>query len=168
MRYLAAILLVFFTVNPALAQDNKEAFKSTGYPVPRFVSLRSDEVYARTGPGKQYPVRYIYTKKKLPVEIVLEFEGWRKIRDITGDEGWVHGSLLTGNRTAIVQSQQGSVDLLRKADTQSKPMVQVESGAVVSVEECIKGDWCKVSSVGYEGWLKRKYLWGVYENEFFD
>jgi len=84
---------------PAYAQGaDSSAFRSTELPLPRFVSLRSDKVFMRFGPGKQYPIKWVYERKWLPVEIILEFDTWRKIRDHAGEEGWVHQSLLSDRR----------------------------------------------------------------------
>ena len=74
---------------PAAAQSE------TGLPVPRFVTLRADEVNLRTGPGEQYPIEWIYVRAGLPVEIIAEFGNWRRIRDFEGIEGWVFHSLLS-------------------------------------------------------------------------
>ncbi|HKH69397.1 MAG TPA: SH3 domain-containing protein, partial [Reyranella sp.] len=68
--------------------------KGSGLPIPRFASLRSDEVNVRTGPGPRYPIDWVFKRKAMPVEIVAEFENWRKIRDWQGASGWVHQSLL--------------------------------------------------------------------------
>ena len=76
--------------------------KGSGLPIPRFASLRSDEVNVRTGPGPRYPIEWVFKRKAMPVEIVAEFENWRKIRDWQGASGWVHQSLLSGKRSFII------------------------------------------------------------------
>ena len=165
MLRLPLFLLACLTAFPVMAQENNKPFNESGYAVPRFVSLRAGQVYARTGPGKQYPVRYVYQRKSMPVEVVLEYEGWRKVRDIQGAEGWVHGSLLSGKRSAIVKQQ---IKLRKKPARDSRATAIAEAKTIVQLEKCIKGNWCRVSAAGYKGWIERKYLWGVYENEFFD
>src|SRR5438876_886029 len=74
-------------------------------PVPRFVSLRSEQVNVRTGPGERYPIEWVFTRRDLPVEIVAEFENWRKIRDSEGSEGWVHQRMLAGRRSVLVRDK---------------------------------------------------------------
>ena len=93
---------------PAWAQ----AGRSTGLPLPRFVSLAAERVNVRFGPGKQYPVNWMFARQGLPVEIIEEFDTWRKIRDHDGEEGWVHSSLLSSRRTIMVI---GEVRSLRPA-----------------------------------------------------
>ncbi|MGB0720715.1 MAG: SH3 domain-containing protein, partial [Bdellovibrionales bacterium] len=99
------LFLLFVVLFPciAFAQDAVDPFRSTAYPLPRFAALASNEIYVRAGPGKQYPVQWVFKKAGLPVEIVLEFDHWRKIKDYEGASGWVHKSLLSGRRTAIVK-----------------------------------------------------------------
>src|SRR6476619_5929968 len=83
--------------------------KGSGLPLPRFASLRSDEVNVRTGPGSRYPVDWVFKRKAMPVEIVAEYENWRKIRDWQGASGWVYHSLLSGKRSFIVAAKPASV-----------------------------------------------------------
>ena len=78
------------------------AITTSGLPVPRYVSLKSDHVNVRAGPTKDNDVAWIYTRSGLTVEITAEFENWRRVRDSEGSEGWVYHSLLSGRRTAVV------------------------------------------------------------------
>ena len=74
---------------------------ASGLPLPRFVSLKSGRVNARIGPGINYAVSWLYSRPGLPMEIIQEYDNWRKVRDLDGAEGWINQSLLTGKRTAI-------------------------------------------------------------------
>src|ERR1700712_4043947 len=85
---------------------------TTGLPVPRFVSLKSDKVNVRAGPAKEQEVAWVYSRSALPVEVTAEFENWRRIRDWEGAEGWVYHSLLSGRRTALVSPQSKGKDEL--------------------------------------------------------
>jgi SH3-like domain-containing protein len=131
-------------------------------PTPRFVSLRSDVVNLRTGPGDRYPVEWVYHRKGLPVEIVAQYEQWRQIRDWQGTEGWVHQRLVTGTRTIIVK---GAQRVLRaEADVASPPMAKLDAGVIAHLLEC-RGDWCRVETQDIKGWLNRNEIWGVYPDE---
>ena len=92
-------------VTGSIPKDTRRVGTTSGLPVPRFVSLKSDHVNVRGGPTKDNDVSWIYTKSGLPVEITAEFENWRRIRDSEGSEGWVYHSLLSGKRTAVVTTQ---------------------------------------------------------------
>jgi len=74
----------------------------TGLPVPRYVSLKTDRVNLREGPSKDHRTAWVFQRAGLPVEIIAEYETWRRIRDSEGTEGWVLHSLLSGRRTALV------------------------------------------------------------------
>jgi SH3-like domain-containing protein len=130
--------------------------------VPRFVSLRPKEVNARVGPGPEYPVKWIFIKAGLPVEVTAEFDTWRRIRDVDGDEGWVHQNMLCSKRHAIINCPETLV--YSGEDEKSSPVVRVQKGVAVDLVKC-RGDWCKVQVGEYKGWIKRGTLWGVYPSE---
>lgn len=160
-----ALFGVLTLFSPIVGAQDPDPFKSTPYPVPRFVSMGSGEAFVRTGPGKKYPVKWTLKKKSLPVEIILEFENWRKIRDHEGGEGWVHSSLVSGRRTAFVTGED-LVDLYSKSKESSRIVVKMEPGAIVNIDSC-DGLWCKVKAAGYKGYIRQPRLWGVYDNEEF-
>lgn len=149
-----------------LAVDSKDGASSSGLPIPRFVALADEKVIARTGPGLKYPIKWIYERKRMPVEVVQEFDTWRKIRDIDGEMAWVHQSLLSGSRTAIVKGEKG-VSLRKDPEEESAILAYLEPNVVVSVRSCEQA-WCDIESGGYEGWAQRKFLWGIYDHEDFD
>lgn len=144
---------------PAAAQTETQP---TGLPLPRFASLRADEVNVRTGPGPRYPVEWVFVRRSMPVEIVAEFDTWRRIRDWQGTEGWAHKSMLSGRRTIMIQ---GDVRTLRREATEDSPAVaRAEPGVVGRIDSC-DGAWCRVEISGFEGWLKRDEFWGAYPDE---
>lgn len=165
----AGLILLCALVLPfsAQAQDDNAAFRTTDLPLPRFVSLRSDEVYVRTGPGQKYPVEWVYRKSGIPVEIILEFDVWRKIRDQDGQTGWVHHTLLSGKRTAFIKKGDQRVELRKKPVKDGRVLAHLEPEVLVGVDECAQ-DWCAINASGYKGWVPQKSLWGVYESEEFD
>lgn len=141
-------------------------FNNTGLPLPRYISFASGKVFMRSGPGLRYPIRWIYTEKGLPIEVIQEFDTWRKVRDYEGAEGWVHQSLLSGRRAGITRGDD-PVTLYRKSSVDSKPVVELEPMVVLPLEECTK-NWCKSEIQGFKGWIEKKFLWGVYADEEFD
>lgn len=142
---------------------NGKAIIKSGLPIPRFVSLKSDKVYVRTGPSVRYPIRWIYQKADLPVEITEEFDVWRKIRDNQGEGGWVSQTLLSGERTVLIKGEELQ-PVREKPASDSRMVVRFEPGVVARVEKCDVA-WCRVSASGFKGWIERKSLWGIYENE---
>ncbi|NQW01857.1 MAG: hypothetical protein HQ483_19280 [Rhodospirillales bacterium] len=138
--------------------------QSSGLPLPRFVSLRADEVNMRTGPGVQYPVEWVYKRQGLPAEIIAEYGTWRKVRDWQGTQGWMHQSMLSGKRNFVVVGVERS--LRRAADSDSSANAYVEPGVVGQLVECESASsWCQVEVGGVSGWLRRVDVWGVYRGE---
>ena len=134
----------------------------TGLPLPRYASLRANKVHLRTGPGMRYPVDWIFVSRGMPIEITAEFENWRKVRDWQGTEGWVHRSMLSGKRTAVVT---GGVQPLRRApNPESVLTARVMERVVGRILEC-DGDWCRIEIGKRRGWMRRAHFWGVYSDE---
>lgn len=158
----------------------------SGYPLPRFVSLKSANINVRVGPGKENAILWNYVKAGLPVEIILEFDTWRKIRDSEGVEGWVSQAMLSGRRTAIVEPQFAkktgditsiieadsaepdlTVPLFAKPDDKARKVALLEPGVNVDVITC-DAEWCSVSAGAHGGWIEKARIWGVYANETID
>jgi SH3-like domain-containing protein len=139
---------------------------SSGLPIPRFVSLKSDKVNVRAGPTKDHDVAWVYNRAALPVEVTAEFENWRRIRDWEGAEGWVYHSMLSGRRTGIVNAKEkdGLVPLHAKGDSAAPVIAQLQSGVLGSVKYCT-GTWCRIVGAGFDGWIAQERVWGVYPNE---
>ena len=156
----------------AAAQDNTASLSmpvrngDSGLPLPRFVTLKADRVNVRRGPSGDHQVSWVFTRKGLPVEIVAEFEHWRRIRDSEGAEGWVYHSLLSGRRGVLVAPWSGAkpVPLLEDVDADSQPVALLNTGVMADVDECT-GAWCRISIEGHEGWIDQAKLWGVYPGE---
>ena len=134
-------------------------------PIPRFVSLGSEEINVRVGPGIRYPIRFVLKKKGLPVEIIKEFDVWRQIVTFDGDKGWIHKSLLSGRRKVIIKDYTRTV--YKRPKPISKAVVKLKAGVVAKLHNC-KSSWCKIEASGYEGWIDRASIWGVYPNEIFE
>jgi SH3-like domain-containing protein len=139
-----------------------QAGRSTGLPLPRFVSLAADRVNVRFGPGKQYPVNWVFGRKGLPVEIIAEFDTWRKIRDFDGEEGWIHSSLLSSRRTIMVIGEVRQVR--RTPSTDARVVLRAEPGVIGSLFDC-EETWCRVEIENRRGWLQRSEFWGTRPGE---
>jgi len=149
-------------VTPDITGRDAIIKRGSGLPVPRFASLRSDDVNVRSGPGTRYPVEWVFQRKNMPVEVVAEFDTWRKIRDWQGTTGWVHQSMLVGKRTVVVAGKQ--VMLLRTPENDSPGVAKIEASVQGELLSC-KDSWCRVRVNDYKGWIARKDIWGVYPNE---
>jgi SH3-like domain-containing protein len=166
-RAAATILHMALLIAPLILPVAAPAGETSGLPLPRFVSLRSDEVNLRTGPGVRYPIDWIYSRKDLPVEVIAEFEAWRKIRDWQGSEGWVHQSMLSGRRMMVVI---GNPRSLRTSDADAAdPVAVLEAGVLGRLVQCPRNrDFCRVEIGQVHGWLRRDEIWGVYKGEWIE
>lgn len=162
MRYfLILCVLVSLLSAPAVRAEQEEL------SLPRFVTLKAGEANIRTGPGLRYQIKWVYNRRGLPLEIIAEFEQWRQVRDMDGDEGWLHRSMLSSERSAVITVKKGNAALHHDADTSSPAVAYAEYGVVVQVKECQK-TMCKVSGEDHKGWVEKSQLWGVYPDEVFE
>lgn len=159
-RVLYILLTVFILTG--VAGIDRTVLADTGLPLPRFVSLASDEVNVRTGPGKRYPISWVFVRRGYPIEIFEEFEHWRRIRDLSGETGWVHKSLLSGRRTIIITGDDRP--LFEDPDSESIVTLIAEPGVLGKLLEC-DGTWCRLEIAGLAGWISATHFYGVLENE---
>jgi len=137
----------------------------TGLEIPRFVSLKSSDVNIRVGPSINYPIKLKYVFKNLPLEIIDEFDVWRKSKDHEGNIGWVHKSLIKGDRY-ILTGYQINQDIQLFSRPNGKVKGLIKNNNILELKSCVLY-WCKVSSGPLSGWVLKKNIWGVYENEIY-
>jgi SH3-like domain-containing protein len=174
-RTIVWLLLALLTlIPPVLAQSGNPS----GLPLPRFATTRSDPINVRVGPGTKYEVSWTYLKSVIPVEIIQEFDTWRKIRDVDGDEGWVHQNLLAGTRAGYAAPLMANGEVALRASQSDAADIRARLGAgfKVIIKQC-DGVWCDVTassqdadarSTSYAGYVRQEELWGVYPDEEFD
>ena len=150
LRFKKKIIISFFfcliSLNNLCASESK-----------KFLSLKNNEVNLREGPSKDYPVKFVYNKKFLPVQILDSWDNWKKIKDFEDNSGWIHISLLSGKKTAINKLKNSIIFTYNTI--YSKPLARVDKGRLLFIKKC-KLQWCKVSSGEYTGWIQKKSLWG--------
>jgi len=165
----AALSLAVLAATPAGAAEALARGGESGFPLPRFVSLASSEVNVRVGPSFDHRVKWTYTMAGLPVEVVSEYGNWRRVRDADGEEGWVHHSLLSGRRTALVAPwrREDTVPLRAAARRDAPATAYLEPLVLANVDGC-DGAWCSISGSGWRGHVPQDALWGVYPREAVD
>jgi SH3-like domain-containing protein len=147
---------------------------ASGLPLPRFVSLKSDRVQVRQGPGTDHKILWVFNRVGLPVEIIEEYENWRQIRDQDGSVGWVANALLSARRTCVImawatgEARNGKTAKpvpLRDEDSNSARQVALlEPGVICGIRRC-DGNWCHISVGDFRGYVEQNKLWGVYPGE---
>ena len=164
-------LLLFIAASLLCVNSLAEIGRVTGLPIPRFVSFKAKSTNVRSGPSNQHPVKWVYHRKGYPVKVVAEFEHWRKINDIDGEDGWVHEAMLSGVRYVVViknvvggimaaKQPASELFLFRKASVDSPALARMQIGSVCALKEC-KVEWCKVNCQNHVGWVLKENVWGV-------
>ena len=125
---------------------------------PYWASIDEAEARMRTGPSRDYPVKWVYKRQNLPVKVVAVHETWRKIEDPDGDQGWMYIGLLSPDRTALVTGS-GFASLRDGPEPTSRIAWRVEPGVVGRVDDCQKG-WCRLDVSGRTGYIEAERLWG--------
>lgn len=160
-----AVMSLMLSFSPAWAQTAEEEGE-TGNNLPRFVSLRSSLVNARSGPGARYPIEWVYMQRAAPVEVIAEFELWRKIKDWQGSESWVHKAMLSSAKRNVKVIAPGENNILAKPEYNSKVIARVENEVVGEVIKCPEGiAFCHVKFDSIDGWISRQNLYGIYPKE---
>ena len=144
------IILLFFILNSLNVLSEERNY---------FLSLKNNKVNVRFGPGFDYPIKFIYKKKFLPIKIIDKKENFRRIIDIKNNSGWIHISQLKKGKSFILLEDQL---LFSKPTKFSKPIAKVSSGRLLLIKKC-KLNWCRVKTENYTGWIKNENVWGSLE-----
>lgn len=160
MRRCRALAAALLALGLAAAQTAaRSADTPSGFPVPRFVSLKSDKTNGRIGPSLQHETRWLVQREGLPVLVIAEAgEAWRKVRDPEGDEMWVHALRISGRATAIVTAG-APVELRRAADPASELKARLAPGVIVEILSC-EAARCRVKAKDQRGFVDAGRLWG--------
>lgn len=137
----------------------------TRLPLPRYVSMKATKGYVRRGPSMTHRIDWVFMRRNMPLQITAEFGHWRRVVDHEGVGGWIHHSLLSGVRSALVQKDM--LDIHLRPNGKSPVAAQLELGVVARLHQCT-ADWCRVSVAGYKGWAPKSALWGVEADEVRD
>lgn len=159
---LLPILAALLALTAGVRAEGPELGPVTNLPLPRYVSLRSDEINVRRGPGLDYRKDWVFTRAGLPVRVVDEYGDWRRIVDQDDAGGWVYHAMITGRRTVLVTADQ-TVFREEPAET-AAATAQAEQGVIARLRRCIP-DWCEVEAEGHAGWVPKTAIWGVDPDE---
>jgi SH3-like domain-containing protein len=130
----------------------------SGLPVPRYVSLKFDEVNARGGPGDDYKLLWVYRTRGLPLQVVAETRDWRRVCDPEGGVAWVHRRTVDSARTAM-RTLPEPLPVSRSPRTDSVPVATLAGRALATLDVC-RGGWCQIDLAGRKGWVKEGEIWG--------
>ena len=157
------IIIIFISFKSFSLEYGSE----TGLKIPRYVSIKSNDANVRIGPSINYPIVIKYVVENYPIIIDDEYDDWRKIKDSQGNTGWIHKSLIKGERNGIIinHDEKNPVKIYNSAD--GKIIGEIYTDIIVKLEKC-KISWCLISFKKNKGWVQKNYLWGVDLNEEFN
>ena len=121
-----------------------------------FVMLKNNKVNVRYGPSFEYPIKYIYLKKNLPIKVIDKKENFRRIIDHKQNSGWIHTSQLKKSSSVILIKDQF---IFTKPSKFSKPLAIAKKGKLILLEKC-RENWCKIKSKDISGWILFENFWG--------
>jgi len=153
-----AAALALTTATAALAADRPTP---SGLPVPRYVSLKFDEVNARAGPADDHKRLWVYRVKGLPVQVVAETREWRKICDPEGRTAWVHRRTTDGRRM-VMRTAAEALPLRRKPEPAGRVFAYLGPRSLAALDRCSAG-WCRVRAGRATGWAPATEVWGADE-----
>ena len=142
------ILITFSFMNILSAEENNY-----------YLLLKNNKVNVRYGPGFDYPIKFIYKKKNLPIRVIDKKENFRRIIDFKNNSGWIHTSQLKKGEAFILLEDQ---ILFNKPTKYSKPILKIAKGRLLVVKKC-KKIWCRVKTENYTGWIKNEKVWGTFK-----
>ncbi|KIT14817.1 SH3 domain-containing protein [Jannaschia aquimarina] len=147
---------------PLSALADAQRGSVTNLPIPRYVSMKASEGYARRGPSSTHRIDWVFVRRHMPLRVVDEYGHWRRVQDREGAGGWMHYSLLSGNRTVIIEPEE--LHLRRRPAPDAPVSARLAKGVVAWLGECRDG-WCAVEVEDAEGWAQQAMLWGVSPGE---
>ena len=145
-KFLILLLFLLISSSKVISEENDY-----------FLSLKKDKVYVRYGPGKNYPIKYIYKKKFLTIKVIDKKDNFRRIIDHKKNSGWIHQIMLRKLNSLIVLEEK---IIFKKSSKFSKPLAKLEKGRMVIIKKC-KINWCRIQAGDYIGWINTKNVWGI-------
>ena len=138
------VIFVFFQISNVVGNE-------------KFLSLKKSKVNVRYGPSFDFPIKYIYKKKNLPIKQIDKKENFRRIIDYKKNSGWIHVSQLKKINSVIATENK---ILFKKSTVFSEPIANIKKGRLLIILKC-KKDWCRVETENLKGWVDKKNLWGA-------
>ena len=137
------ILIFFFKISFGLSEEI-------------FLSLKKDKVNVRYGPSFDFPIKFIYQKKNLPIKQIDKKDNFRRIIDHKKNSGWIHISQLKKVNSVITLEDK---IMFENSSIFSEPLARIRTGRLLIIRKC-ENKWCKVETDSYKGWIDTNFLWG--------
>lgn len=95
----------------------------------------------------------------MPVEVVLTYGQWNKVRDATGDLSWVPAKALSPKRNVVTSA--ASARVRAAPDDGSALVFTADKGVLLELTESLKTGWVKVKHQDRQaGFVRASEVWG--------
>ena len=123
-----------------------------------FKSVGNDPAILYDAPSERGRKVFI-APRGMPVEIVLTYGDWSKVRDVAGDLAWVETRALAGKRNVIVRA--ATARILANPEDNAQPVFVAERGVMLELTEPPASAWIKVRHRdGQTGFARALDVWG--------
>lgn len=123
-----------------------------------FFSIAENAVVMYDAPSLRADKLFV-ADRYLPVEVVVDVEGWAKVRDSSGSLAWVEKKALSQQRYVVVTVP--LADVHKSADMNSELLFQAVENIVMEWLDSDVTGWVKVRhSDGQVGYVKVNQVWG--------
>jgi SH3-like domain-containing protein len=130
--------------------------------IAEMLSVNSDSVNLRSGPGTNYDVKWEYGKG-FPLQIITKKGDWVEVSDFENDSGWIYKPLLSDKGHMIVKvhkNENKKINIRSGPGTNYKIVGKAYYGVVFETLEQRDG-WIKIKhETGLVGWISRSLIWG--------
>ena len=144
-------------------KNSKVSINGSGLKIPRIVSLKNSLTYMRSGPGKEFPIKFEFKKKGYPLKIIAEYNNWRKVTTYNNISGWIHTQLLSSFRTGLITE---TTFLKTLPSNSGNSLAKLLPNLLINIYKCNE-HWCKIEIVKskvFVGWVKKETIWGSTKN----
>ena len=165
--YSLIFLIISFVLSSVNAitktEEPKFSINGSGLKIPRIVSLKNSLTYMRSGPGKEFPVKFELKQKGYPLKIIAEYNNWRRVKTFNNINGWIHTQLLSSFRTGLITE---TTFLKSTPSNSGNSLAKLLPNLLINIKIC-KKDWCKIEIERrkiFLGWVRKKTIWGATKN----
>ncbi|NLC24004.1 SH3 domain-containing protein [Oxalobacter vibrioformis] len=105
-------------------------------------------------------IRLFIAPAHMPLEVLLTYESWTKIRDVSGDMAWVESKALGQKRYIAVKTDLARIH--ESPDTASPVVFQAKKNVILEVVKPVQAGWIHISHQdGQAGFVRVSDVWGV-------
>lgn len=124
-----------------------------------FRAVAADAAVLYDAPSSRAQKLYV-VNRGYPLEVIVNVEGWAKVRDANGSLSWIDVKQLTDKRTVMIKVP---VAQIRQRPDEAAPIAfQAQQNVVLDLVEVASGGWVQVRHRdGGTGYVKAQSLWGV-------